>query len=128
MHKKFKVKLDGAEKQVTAEVIDKKIWYKMDDQVFSCDLIDLVDTTFKKTKAVSKSPDRILAPMPGKVTKVFVSELQTVQKGDALLVMEAMKMEYTLKADISATVEKIFFKVSDQVTLGYLLVQLKEHK
>lgn len=128
MNKTFKMKLDGAEKAVTAEVVDKKIWFKLDDQVFSCGLIDLADAAFKKTKAVSKSPDRILAPMPGKVTKVFISESQTVQKGDALLVMEAMKMEYTLKADISATVEKIFSKVSDQVTLGYLLVQLKEHK
>ena len=128
MNKTFKVKLDGAEKAVTAEVVDKKIWFKMDDQVFSCDLIDLADAGFKKTKAVSKSPDRILAPMPGKVTKIFISENQTVQKGEALLVMEAMKMEYTLKADISATVEKIFSKVGDQITLGYLLVQLKEHK
>ena len=128
MNKLFKVKLNGVEKKITAEVISKKLWFKMDDQVFSCDLIDLQDAAFKKTKAVSKSPDRILAPMPGKITKVFVSENQTVKKGDALLVMEAMKMEYTLKADVTATVEKIFSKVSDQVTLGYLLVQLKEHK
>lgn len=128
MQKNFKVTLDGMEKTVTAQVVDKKIWFKLNDEVLSCDLVDLVDVAFKKTKSVSKSPDRILAPMPGKVTKVFISELQTVQKGDALLVMEAMKMEYTLKADISATVEKIFSKVSDQVTLGYLLVQLKEHK
>lgn len=128
MNKTFKVKLDGAEKAVTAEVVDKKIWFKMDDQVFSCDLFDLQDPAFKKTKSVSKSPDRVLAPMPGKVTKIFISENQTVQKGEALLVMEAMKMEYTLKADISATVEKIFSKVGDQITLGYLLVQLKEHK
>lgn len=128
MNKTFKLKLDGIEKAVTAEVVDKKIWFKLYDQVFSCDLIELVDAGFKKAKTISKSPDRILAPMPGKVTKVFVSENQTVQKGDALLVMEAMKMEYTLKADISATVEKIFSKVSDQVTLGFLLVQLKEHK
>ena len=128
MSKTFKVKLDGTEKTVTAEVIDKKIWFKVDGEVFNCDLIDLADAGFKKTKSVSKSLDRILAPMPGKVTKVFISELQTVNKGDSLLVMEAMKMEYTLKADISGTVEKIFSKVSDQVTLGYLLVQLKEHK
>ena len=128
MSKTFKVKLDGTEKTVTAEVVDKKIWFKVDGEVFNCDLIDLADAGFKITKSVSKSLDRILAPMPGKVTKVFISELQTVNKGDSLLVMEAMKMEYTLKADISGTVEKIFSKVSDQVTLGYLLVQLKEHK
>ncbi len=122
------VRLNGAEKTVTAEIIEKKMWFKLDDQVFSCDLMDLADGSFKKTKSTSKSPDRILAPMPGKVTKVFISENQTVQKGDSLLVMEAMKMEYTLKADVSATVEKIYSKVGDQVTLGFLLIQLKEQK
>ena len=49
-----------------------------------------------------------------------------VNKGDALLVMEAMKMEYTLKSDLKAIVEKISIEVGQQVTLGQLLVQLKE--
>lgn len=122
------VNIDGEQKNVIAEIIDKKIWFRLDEQTYSCDLIDLVEGSFKKTKSSNKSIDKILAPMPGKITKVFISENQKVNKGDALLVMEAMKMEYTLKADIPATVEKIFSKVSDQVTLGYLLVQLKEIK
>lgn len=122
------VNINGEEKKIIAEIIDKKIWFKLEEQIYSCDLVDLAEGSFKKTKNISKSADKILAPMPGKITKVFISENQKVNKGDALLVMEAMKMEYTLKADIPATVEKIFSKVSDQVTLGYLLVQLKEIK
>lgn len=122
------VNIDGEEKNVTAEIIDKKIWFKLDGQIYSHDLTDLTAGSFKKTKSMSKSPDKILAPMPGKVTKVFISENQKVKKGEALLVMEAMKMEYTLKADISATVEKVFSRVNDQVTLGFLLIQLNEDK
>lgn len=128
MKNNFIVQINGHEKNVSAEIIDKKIWFKLDEQTYSYDLIDLVEGGTRKSKVATKSPDRILAPMPGKVTKVFVSEKQTVNKGDALLVMEAMKMEYTLKADIGASVEKIFAKVGDQVTLGYLLIQLKENK
>lgn len=128
MKNKMLVSIDGHEKSVTADIVDKKIWFKLDEQVYSYDLIDLIEGSFKKSKALGKSSDRILAPMPGKVTKLFVSENQAVNKGDALLVMEAMKMEYTLKADISATVEKIFYKISDQVSLGHLLIQLKENK
>ncbi|MBY0553100.1 biotin/lipoyl-binding protein [bacterium] len=127
MKNNFTVLINGQEKTVSAEIIDKKIWFKLDEQTYSYDLIDLVEGS-RKSKAATKSPDKILAPMPGKVTKVFVSEKQIVNKGDALLVMEAMKMEYTLKADISASVEKLFAKVGDQVTLGYLLIQLKENK
>lgn len=127
MKNNFTVQINGHEKNITAEIIDKKIWFKIDEQTYSYDLLDLVEGS-RRSKAAAKSPDKILAPMPGKVTKVFVSEKQTVNKGDALLVMEAMKMEYTLKADISASVEKLFAKVGDQVTLGYLLIQLKENK
>lgn len=128
MKNSFTVQINGQEKNVSAEIIDKKIWFKLDEQTYSYDLIDLSESGSRKSKSAAKSPDKILAPMPGKVTKIFVSEKQTVNKGDALLVMEAMKMEYTLKADISATVEKLFAKVGDQVTLGYLLIQLKENK
>ena len=121
----FSVTIDGLEKFITAEIIDKKLWFKLDEQTYSYDLLDLVEAGFKKIKSSSKSPEKVLAPMPGKVIKIFVSENQTVRRGDTLLVMEAMKMEYTLKADIDATVEKIFSAVSEQVTLGYLLIQLK---
>lgn len=122
------VKVNGHETKVRAEVIEKKIWFKLNDAVYSYELTDLESRNFKGAKSTAKSPDKILAPMPGKVTKVFISENQQVKKGDALLVMEAMKMEYTLKADIPASVQKVLTQVGDQVTLGFLLVQLKEIK
>lgn len=122
------VTIDGKEVSVQAELVDKKLWYKLGESTYSIDVIELSESGFKKSKAAVKSPDRITAPMPGKVTKIFVSEGQSVKKGDALLVMEAMKMEYTLKSDLNASVEKLPIKLTDQVTLGQLLVQLKETK
>lgn len=128
MKKTVTVQLDSQEKSVQAEIVDKKIWFKIDDTVYSQDLLELGESGFKKSKGAAKSPHKILAPMPGKVTKLFISGNQAVSKGDALLVMEAMKMEYTLKADVATTVEKILINVGDQVTLGQLLIQLKEIK
>jgi acetyl/propionyl-CoA carboxylase alpha subunit len=128
MKNNLTVNISGQDKIVNAEVIDKKVWFKIGEQVYSYDLLDLNEGSTRKSKSAAKSPDKILAPMPGKVTKVFISESQSVNKGDALLVMEAMKMEYTLKSDIAANVEKLNAKVGDQVTLGYLLIQLKESK
>ena len=122
---KFQIEIDGQDREVQAEIIDKKIWFKLNDQVYSHDLVDLSESHSKKSKSAGKSADRIVAPMPGKVTKIFISQGQSVQKGDALLVMEAMKMEYTLKADTLAQVEKLSAQVGDQVTLGQLLIQLK---
>ena len=117
--------IDGQEQIVISEVIDKKIWFKMGEQTHSYDLVELNQSAHVKNKTFSKSPDRIVAPMPGKITKVFVSAGQRVTKGDALIVMEAMKMEYTLKADLTAEVEKLNVQINEQVSLGHLLVQLK---
>ncbi len=122
------IEINGTQKTVIAEIIDKKLWFKIDEQIYSADMSDLAGGNYKKTKNFSKTPDKILAPMPGKITKIFVNEKQKVSKGDALIVMEAMKMEYTLKAEISAHVEAVFPKLGDQVTLGCLLIQLTENK
>ena len=128
MKNKIELQINGVSREVIAEIIDKKIWFKLDDTIFSYSLLDLGEGQFKKSKAANRSTDRLVSNMPGKVTKVFVVEGQVVNKGDALLVMEAMKMEYTFKADIEAEVVKIFVKVADQVPLGHLLIQLQEIK
>ncbi len=128
MKNQLTLEIDGKEQLVDAQVIDKKIWFKLNHETYSYDLMDLDTSSFKKSRSAAKSPDKILAPMPGKITKIFISAQQKVKKGDALLVMEAMKMEYTLKSDIEAEVEKLNAQLGDQVVLGQLLVQLKEIK
>ena len=65
------------------------------------------------------------APMPGKVTKIAVAPGQTVTAGQMLVVLEAMKMEYTLKAPVSGKVATLNCKVGDQVTLGQMLVKVE---
>ncbi len=68
------------------------------------------------------------APMPGKIFRILVEVGQEVSAGDSLIVMEAMKMEHTLKANITGIVTKIFFKIGEQVDHGELLVEIKEPK
>ena len=67
---------------------------------------------------------RLTAPMPGKIISVLVKTGQTVQKGDALLIMEAMKMEHTISAPHDGVVEEILYAVADQVTEGSALLTL----
>jgi 3-methylcrotonyl-CoA carboxylase alpha subunit len=61
---------------------------------------------------------RLTAPMPGKVVAVLASKGQQVKKGDALVIMEAMKMEHTIAAPSDGTVEEILYEVGDQVADG----------
>lgn len=69
-------------------------------------------------------PGVICAPMPGKVTRVSVKKDDTVNKGQPLVVMEAMKMEYTLEADRSGRVGEVNVNAGMQVGLGEVLVRV----
>ena len=66
------------------------------------------------------------APMPGVVLAILVEVGQRVQKGDALLKLEAMKMEHTIRTAADGVVETIYFAPGDTVAADTILVQLKE--
>lgn len=68
----------------------------------------------------------IIAPMPGKITKIHKSAGDSVNKGEFIVSMEAMKMEYNLEAPITGTVKEIKVKLGDQVSLGDLLADLEK--
>ena len=65
------------------------------------------------------------APLPGAVTKVLVSLEEVVAEGDGLVVLEAMKMEHTLRADGAGTVGRIDCAPGQQVDVDDLLVVLE---
>ena len=74
------------------------------------------------------SGDDVRAPMPGLVKQVKVKAGQQVSKGEALAVLEAMKMEHTLTAARDGTVGEIHVSDGDQVSDGDLLVSLLGEK
>ncbi len=67
--------------------------------------------------------NRIAAPMSGLVRSVPVEAGSTVAKGDILVVLEAMKMEHSLRAAADGTVEAVHCAVGDTVSDGTLLVE-----
>ena len=69
--------------------------------------------------------DMTLAPMPGLVRAMFVSVGQDVEMGQPLCVLEAMKMEHTLKAARAGRVAEIFVAEGAQIAAGDPLVQLE---
>jgi acetyl-CoA carboxylase biotin carboxylase subunit len=70
--------------------------------------------------------DAVKAPMPGKVIAVNVKPGDTVEKGQVVAVMEAMKMEHSLTAPRDGVVEEIGAYVGAQVPEGEVLVALEE--
>ena len=71
--------------------------------------------------------DEIHAPMPGLILEVNVSEGDTVQKGDFLCVLEAMKMENTLTAPRDGVVKSITIAKGETVEKGKLLIELEKN-
>jgi biotin carboxyl carrier protein len=65
------------------------------------------------------------APMPGRVTAIHVKVGQEVQPGDALLSLEAMKMENVLKAEGIGVVSAIQIQEGDVVDKGGLLISFE---
>jgi 3-methylcrotonyl-CoA carboxylase alpha subunit len=64
------------------------------------------------------------APMPGKIIAIHVAAGDKVEKGQPLLVMEAMKMEHTITAGTDGEVTEIFHAIGDQVSEGAVLIAL----
>lgn len=125
--KQCKIVINGIEKNVIGQIIDQNFWCYLDNETFCFPIADLQTggRLPKRSAKAAKAVHLIVAPMPGKITKIFVNEGTEVKKSQALLVMEAMKMEYTLKSDLDTRVEKLNVQVGDQVTLGHLLIRLQ---
>lgn len=68
--------------------------------------------------------EAIKAPMPGKVLNILVKEGQTVNAGEGLLILEAMKMQNTLIASSKGVVEKVSAKMGCSVGKDELLLEI----
>ena len=69
---------------------------------------------------------RIIAPMPGKIINVLVEKGAAVDKNQPLMIMEAMKMEMTIRAGFAGVVGELPVKAGQQVADGALLVEVKQ--
>ncbi len=115
--------VQGQKVKVHAQILNQQLWVHFKGKTFVVDL-----SVGKKAGArggPSSSSDIVKAPMPGKVTKIHVKSGEAVEKGQTVVVMEAMKMEYNLKAEITGKVQSIEAKIGDQVSLGKILVKLE---
>tara|TARA_B100001250_G_scaffold414194_1_gene451216 strand:+ start:1316 stop:3238 length:1923 start_codon:yes stop_codon:yes gene_type:complete len=67
----------------------------------------------------------LVAPMPGKVIDIKVKKGKKVKVGDTLVILEAMKMEHSIKASEDGIVSELLISINDQVENGALLMVVK---
>ena len=73
---------------------------------------------------VASEHESAFAPMPGQVLRILVEVGQQISAGDALVILEAMKMEQTLRASADGVVEAVLVKQGDVVAPGDTLVEI----
>jgi pyruvate carboxylase len=78
-----------------------------------------------RAKADPANPGQIGAPIPGVVSSVAIELNQKIQKGDRLLVMEAMKMQSTVYSPVAGTVKQLLVKSGQQVESKDLLLVIE---
>ena len=86
-------------------------------------LVDPRDAS--RTDAAAVGGGSVRSPLPGKIIDVKIRDGATVSAGDALLVLEAMKMEHTLTAPSDGTVKRVMFAVGEQVAEGVELIEFE---
>ena len=110
---------DGRSRIAHSAKVGDVWWVHIDGHIFC----------IEKTEAGSADGDSeggMTAPMPGKILEVKVADGQTVDAGELLLVMEAMKMEHRIVAPTDGVVTKVNFSTGDQVQQGDVLVEMGE--
>lgn len=113
------VHLDKAAKSVSLKVNGSIYNYTLKDEMdLLLQKMGLNDITVAKVSEVK-------APMPGLVLEVVAHEGDTVKKGDALVILEAMKMENVIKSPIDGEVKAIKVKNGEPVEKNQILIQFK---
>lgn len=62
--------------------------------------------------------------MPGKVLELLAKEGDTLSKGDNILILEAMKMENVIKAEVDCVIKKIHISSQENVEKNQVLIEL----
>lgn len=108
---KFEVRIDGNKATVNGRE------YQIDHTVSG-------QTPAKSAVPTTNATGFIIAPVPGTVTQVLVSEGQAVKAGESLIIVEVMKMETAVKAASDGVVKHILVKKGDAVKTGDKLIEL----
>jgi biotin carboxyl carrier protein len=111
------VSLDSETKNIILKLNNKPCEIKLEDK------FDLLLEKLGMNNLNSQAAKEIKAPMPGLIFDIKVKEGDEVKKGDAVLILEAMKMENILKSPGDGTVKSIKIKKGQSVEKNQVLIQ-----
>ncbi len=118
----WQVEVEGMTRRIRVRRVSGRVHVVMDDVRFSA----LIDDPLHRQAGVEAGAGALLAPMPGLVQAVLVGAGEAVKAGASLIVMEAMKMEHTLRAPFDGVVGEVLALAGAQVENGAVLLKMEE--
>ena len=105
--------------------VDDTLWLDCVNGADQQRIVQITDATLAPPEKEAPGSDgRVLAPMDGSVVKLLVAAGDAVELGQAVAIMEAMKMELTLTAGVTGTVESVETEAGVTVKQRQLLVAI----
>ncbi|MCD4747248.1 MAG: biotin/lipoyl-binding protein [Bacteroidales bacterium] len=89
------------------------------------DLLDSELTTIEDEALSADEEKSIISPIPGKIFKIKVKEGDKIQKGDIVIIIDAMKMENNISAKKDGVIKKIHVSINEMVEVNTVLIELE---
>ena len=124
----------SAPKPGEPETVERVFEVEVDGQRFSVTARERLETLVQQRKpkpparvgaGVGGGSDTLVAPMQGTIVKVLVTEGQKVKSGEAVVVLEAMKMENSILAHVEGTVEDLKVKEGQSIETGATIAVIR---
>lgn len=117
----FDLTIDGVKSHVASVIEGHELYLRTRNGRFDIHWVD----PFGGETEEQVGEDKIVAPLPGTVVALLAEEGATLEKGAAILTLEVMKMEQTLRAPYAGVLKKIKCKVGDIVGEGVELAEIE---
>jgi len=121
----YSILLDGHSYEAHAETGNDCAWITIRGHRFRIEIRDPRRWSTKRAGAHGHDREEIIAPMPGKIVRLLVEPGQTVEAGQGVVVMEAMKMQNEMKAHRAGRVAAIPVHAGDTVSAGTILATIE---
>ena len=129
-HSLLKMKIDGADNTLqfinVKDEIEYGFYYK--GNTLPIEVHDPLQQQYKGYMAPPKKIDfakSVLSPMPGAIVSVSTQVGDTVQDGQEIMVIEAMKMQNVIKSEVDGKVKAVHVKAGDSVAVDALLMEFE---
>jgi biotin carboxyl carrier protein len=117
----YSVLIGGRNYEVIA--VDGQI--RVNGRLFAVEVFDPRGMRGRKSAGAGVGPQKVIAAMPGKVVRLLVAEGDTVEAGQGLVVVEAMKMQNEMKSPKAGRVVEVRVKPEATVAIGDVLLVIE---